>query len=143
MAAIDDLITINNCVEVDILGQVTSETSGSRQISGIGGQLDFLTGGYMSEGGKSFICFHSTFTEKKTGEMKSQVLMSLPQSAVVTNPRSQAHYLVTEWGMADLAGRSVWERAERIIGIAHPQFRDELIKGAEKLGIWRRTNKIL
>lgn len=143
MAAIDNLITINNCVEVDILGQVTSETSGSRQISGTGGQLDFLTGGYMSEGGKSFICFHSTFTEKKTGEMKSRVLMSLPQSSVVTNPRSQAHYLITEWGMADLAGRSVWERAERIIGIAHPQFRDELIKGAEKLGIWRRTNKIL
>ena len=141
MAINDKLITINNCVEVDILGQVTSETSGSRQISGTGGQLDFLTGGYMSSGGKSFICFTSTFTDKKTGELKSRVVVGLPENSVVTNPRTQAHYLVTEWGMVDLAGRSIWERAERIISIAHPDFREELIKGADKLGIWRRTNK--
>lgn len=141
MAINDKLITINNCVEVDILGQVSSETSGSRQISGTGGQLDFLTGGYMSRGGKSFICFTSTFTDKKTGEMKSRVVVGLPENSVVTNPRTQAHYLVTEWGMVDLAGRSMWERAERIISIAHPDFREELIKGAEKLGIWRRSNK--
>jgi butyryl-CoA:acetate CoA-transferase len=142
MAANDNFITINNCVEVDILGQVTSETSGSRQISGTGGQLDFLTGGYMSKGGKSFICFTSTFTDKKTGQIHSRVRTSLPESAVVTNPRTQAHCLVTEWGIADLAGRSAWERAERIINIAHPDFREELIKGAEKLGIWRKTNKL-
>jgi len=141
MALNDNLITINNCVEVDILGQVSSETSGSRQISGTGGQLDFLTGGYMSNGGKSFICFTSTFMDKKTGEMKSRVVVDLPQSSVVTNPRSQAHYLVTEWGMVDLAGRSMWERAEKIISIAHPDFRASLIQGAEKLGIWRRSNK--
>ena len=141
MAINDSLITINNCVEVDILGQVTSETSGSRQISGTGGQLDFLTGGYMSKGGKSFICFTSTFTDKKTGNLKSRVVVGLPQNSVVTNPRTQAHYLVTEWGMVDLAGRSIWERAEKIISIAHPDFRADLIKGAEKLGIWRRTNK--
>lgn len=141
MALNDKLITINNCVEVDILGQVTSETSGSRQISGTGGQLDFLTGGYMSSGGKSFICFTSTFTDKKTGELKSRIVGGLPSNSVVTNPRTQAHYLVTEWGMVDLAGRSMWERAERIISIAHPDFRDELIKNAEKLGIWRKTNK--
>lgn len=141
MAINDKLITINNCVEVDILGQVTSETSGSRQISGTGGQLDFLTGGYMSAGGKSFICFTSTFTDKKTGELKSRVVANLPENAVVTNPRTQAHYLVTEWGMVDLAGRSIWERAEKIISIAHPDFREGLIKSAEKLGIWRRSNK--
>ena len=141
MALNDKLITINNCMEVDILGQVSSETSGSRQISGTGGQLDFLTGGYMSNGGKSFICFTSTFMDKKTGEIKSRVAVNLPTSSVVTNPRAQAHYLVTEWGMVDLAGRSIWERAERIISIAHPDFREDLIVGAEKLGIWRRTNK--
>ena len=141
MAMNDRLITINNCVEVDILGQVSSETSGSRQISGTGGQLDFLTGGYMSSGGKSFICFTSTFTDRKTGEIKSRVVAGLPENSVVTNPRAQAHYLVTEWGMVELAGRSLWERAERIISIAHPDFREDLIKGADKLGIWRRSNK--
>ncbi len=142
MANIDNLVTINSCVEVDILGQVTAETSGSRQISGTGGQLDFLNGGYLSKEGKSFICFNSTFIDKKTGFMKSRIVVDLPTNAVVTDPRTQAHFFVTEWGMANLAGRSTWERAERIIGIAHPNFREDLIKGAEKLGIWRRSNKI-
>jgi butyryl-CoA:acetate CoA-transferase len=142
MSQNDNLITINNCIEVDLLGQVTSETSGSRQISGTGGQLDFLTGGYLSKGGKSFICFTSTFFDKRNGELQSRILTSLPEHSVVTNPRSQAHYLVTEWGMADLAGRSTWERAERIINIAHPDFRETLIKGAESMGIWRKRNKI-
>lgn len=142
MAENDNLITINNCIEVDLFGQITSETSGRRQISGTGGQLDFLTGGYMSQGGKSFICFTSTYEDKKTGLVKSRVLPSLPLNAVVTNPRTQAHFIVTEWGKADLAGRSAWERAERIISIAHPDFHEELIKSAEQLGIWRRTSKI-
>lgn len=141
MAKNDKLVTINNCIEVDVLGQVTSETTGSRQISGTGGQLDFLTGGYMSNGGKSFICFTSTFTDKRTGQMQSRIRTNLSESSVITNPRSQAHFLVTEWGIADLAGRSTWERAERIINVAHPDFREELIKGAEKLGIWRKSNK--
>ena len=141
MSKIDNLMTINNCIEIDIFGQVTSETSGSRQISGTGGQLDFLTGGYSSTGGKSFICLTSTFTDKKTGITKSRILPSLPVNSVVTNPRTQSHYFVTEWGIADLAGRSTWERAERLVNIAHPDFRDELIQGAEKLGIWRRSNK--
>ena len=142
MAKNNNLVTINNCVELDVLGQVTSETSGSRQISGTGGQLDFLTGGYLSKGGKSFICFTSTFTDKRTGQLKSRILKNLPESSVVTNPRTQLHYLVTEWGIADLSGRSTWERAERIINIAHPDFREDLIRGAERLGIWRKTNKI-
>ncbi|TWH51973.1 acetyl-CoA hydrolase/transferase family protein [Sporomusa sp. KB1] len=142
MALNDNLVTINNCIEVDLYGQINSESSGSRQISGTGGQLDFLTGGYMSKGGKSFICFTSKYTDKKTGTAKSRVQISLPTSTTVTNPRTQGHYLVTEWGMADLAGRSTWERAERIINIAHPDFREELIKGAERLGIWCKTNKI-
>ena len=141
MAKNNNLITINNCIEIDLLGQVTSETSGSRQISGTGGQLDFLTGGYLSSGGKSFICFTSTYTDKKTGTLRSRILTSLPTSAVVTNPRTQAHYFVTEWGIADLAGRSTWERAERLIAIAHPDFREELVRGAQELGIWRRSNK--
>lgn len=142
MAQNDKMVTINNCVEVDLFGQASSESAGTRQISGTGGQLDFLTGGYMSNGGKSFICFTSTYTDKKTGEVKSRVVPTLPPGETVTDPRTQAHYLVTEWGKADLAGRSTWERAERIINIAHPDFHEELIKAAEKMNIWRRTNKI-
>jgi len=142
MATNDKLVTINNCIEVDLLGQVNAETSGIRQISGTGGQLDFLTGGYMSKGGKSFICFSSTFTNKKTGVVKSRIIPSFSENTVVTNPRTQAHYFVTEWGIADLAGHTTWERAERIINIAHPDFREGLIKDAERLKIWRKTNKI-
>ena len=142
MAHNEKMISINNCVEVDIWGQVSSETAGSRQISGTGGQLDFLTGGYLAAAGKSFICFTSTFTDKKTGVLKSRINATLPEFSIVSNPRTQAHYLVTEWGKADLAGRSTWERAERIINIAHPDFRTQLEQAAEKLGIWRRTNKI-
>lgn len=141
MSQIDHFITINNCIEVDLYGQVASESAGKRHISGTGGQLDFVTGGYLSNGGKSFIALTSTFVDKKSGELKSRLVPSLMESTAITNPRSQAHCLVTEWGIADLAGRTTWERAERIIQISHPSFHDELIKQAEKLGIWRKTNK--
>ena len=136
----ENMIAINNCVEVDLYGQTCSESSGTRQISGTGGQLDFLTGSYMSRGGKGFICMSSTYTDKKTGQINSRIVPTLPAGSVVTDPRSQAFYLVTEWGMVNLAGCSVWERAEQIISIAHPAFRDELIRAAEKMKIWRKGN---
>ncbi|CAK7061044.1 MAG: Butyryl-CoA:acetate CoA-transferase [Desulfovibrio sp.] len=135
-----DMITVNSCVEFDVLGQVTSETSGRRQISGSGGQLDFVNGGYLSQGGQSFICCTSTYTDK-AGQKHSRIKLNLPQYSVVTDPRTEVHCLVTEWGIADLAGRSIWERAERIINIAHPDFREELFTGAEELGFWKRSNK--
>lgn len=135
-----DMVTVNSCVECDILGQITSETSGKRQISGTGGQLDFVTGGYLSPGGQSFVCCHSTYTGKD-GAPQSRIRVSLPQHAVVTDPRTEVHCLVTEYGIADLAGRSIWERAERIINVAHPDFRDDLFREAETLGFWKRSNK--
>ena len=138
----DNFISVNNCVEVDLFGQVSAESSGLKQISGSGGQLDFVTGAYSSRGGKSFICFRSTYEEKKSGKLHSRVVPTLPTGGIVTDPRSQIHYLVTEWGKVILAGRSTWERAERIISIAHPDFRDDLIRQAEKMKIWRRSNKI-
>jgi butyryl-CoA:acetate CoA-transferase len=141
MAINDKLVTINNCVEVDLFGQVNSESSGLRQISGTGGQLDFCTGAYLSRGGKGFICLSSTYTDKKTGEVKSRIVPTLDPGTAVTDPRSQTPYLVTEWGLTNLAGRSTWERAERVISLAHPRFRDELIREAEKMKIWRRSNK--
>ena len=138
----DNFISVNNCIEVDLYGQISSESSGTKQISGSGGQLDFVTGAYSSRGGKSFICFRSTYSDKKNDRLHSRVVPTLHAGGIVTDPRSQAHYLVTEWGKVNLAGRSTWERAERIISIAHPDFRDELIKHAEKMKIWRRSNKI-
>ena len=135
-----DMITVNSCVECDILGQVTSETSGRRQISGTGGQLDFVNGGYLSPGGQSFVCCRATYADKN-GTLHSRIRTSLPQYAVVTDPRSEMHCVVTEYGIADLAGRSIWERAERIINIAHPDFRDGLFREAETLGFWKRSNK--
>jgi len=134
------MVAVNSCVEVDILGQVTSETSGKRQISGSGGQLDFLNGGYLSEGGQSYVCCTSTYTDKE-GKPHSRIRPSLPQYSVVTDPRTEVHCVVTEWGVADLAGRSIWERAERLINIAHPDFREELFRRAEELGFWKRSNK--
>jgi butyryl-CoA:acetate CoA-transferase len=142
IAAHDNFISVNNCVEVDLYGQISSESSGPRHISGTGGQLDFVTGAYTARGGKSFICFRSTYTDKKDGRLASRVVPTLPGGSIVTAPRSQAHYLVTEWGKVSLSGCSTWERAERIISIAHPDFRDDLVKEAEQLKIWRRSNKL-
>ena len=141
IAQLDNFISVNNCVEVDLFGQVNAESSGVRHISGTGGQLDFVTGAYRSRGGKSFICFRSSYFDKAEGREKSRVTPVLPPGGIVTDPRNQVHYLVTEWGKVNLAGRSTWERAELIISIAHPSFREELIREAEKMNIWRRSNR--
>ena len=140
MRHIDKLMTINNCVEVDLYGQVCSESAGTRHISGTGGQLDFVTGGYMSKSGKSFVCFSSTYTNK-AGELKSRIVPTLSPGGIVTDPRTQVHYLVTEFGKVSMAGKSTWERTEGLIEIAHPNFKEALIKEAENMKIWRRTQK--
>ena len=140
ISSIDNFISINNAVDVDLYGQISAESSGIRQISGAGGQLDFVMGAYLSNGGKSFVCLSSTFTNKK-GETFSRILPTLHNGSVVTDTRSNAHYIVTEYGMANLKGKSTWERAEALINIAHPDFRDQLIKDAETAHIWRRSNK--
>nr|WP_296154721.1 acetyl-CoA hydrolase/transferase C-terminal domain-containing protein [uncultured Peptoniphilus sp.] len=139
MSQNDNLISINGCLNVDLYGQISSESSGTRHISGTGGQLDFVTGAAMSKGGKSFICLNSSFIDKK-GVEHSQILPTF-NGDIVTTPRSQAYYIVTEYGAVNLAGRSTWERAEALISIAHPKFRDELIKKAEEQKIWVPSNK--
>ncbi len=140
ISAIDSFISINNAVNVDIFGQVNAESSGVKPISGAGGQLDFVLGAYLSKGGKSFICCSSTYTTH-TGELKSRILPILDPGSIVTDTRANIHYLVTEYGKVNLKGLSTWEKAEAIISVAHPQFREELIRQAESFHIWRRSNR--
>lgn len=140
IAALDNFISINNAVDIDLFGQVNAESAGTKHISGAGGQLDFVLGAYLSNGGKSFICCSSTFTTKD-GQLKSRIIPTLNPGSIVTDTRANTHYVVTEYGMVNLKGLSTWQRTEALISIAHPQFRDELIAEAEKLKIWRRSNK--
>ena len=135
-----NFVSINGCMNMDLYGQVCSESAGTRQISGTGGQLDFVTGAYMSEHGKAFLAMASTFTDKK-GVVHSRILPKFSDGSIITTPRTQAPYMVTEYGVANLSGLTAWERAEAIIGIAHPDFREELIAAAEEQRIWRKSNK--
>lgn len=141
VASIDKFISINSCINLDLYGQVNAETAGFQQISGTGGQLDFAQGAFASKGGKSFICVHSTRTMKDS-HVESLIVPTLPLGTVITTPRSAVHYIVTEYGAALLKGKSTWQRAEALINIAHPDFREDLIKDAEKMGIWTKTSKI-
>ena len=140
LAQLDNFISINNAIDMDLYGQVNAESAGTKHISGTGGQLDFVMGAYLSRGGKSFICMSSTVTGKD-GSVKSRIVPTLTPGSIATDPRSCVQYLVTEYGMINLKGLSTWERSEAIIGIAHPDFREELIQAAEKMQIWRRSNK--
>lgn len=137
----DKVIGLNNALEVDLFSQVASESTGCRQISGTGGQLDFILGAFYSHGGKGFICISSTFTDKQ-GKVRSRIKPTLSPGTIVTLPRSLTHYVVTEYGIAQMKGKSTWQRAEVLINIAHPDFRDELIKEADAMKIWVRSNRI-
>lgn len=136
----DNLVSINNALEIDLSGQVCSETIGPRMISGAGGQLDFVDAAYNSKGGRSFICMDSTFTDTE-GKKHSRIRPLLTEGAVVTDTRPMVQHVVTEFGKANLKGLTTWQRAERLISLAHPDFREELIKEAQKLNIWRRSNR--
>ena len=135
----DNMISINGCLNVDLYGQVCSESAGTRQISGTGGQLDFVTGAAMAKGGKAFLCMSSTY-EDRDGVRHSRIVPRF-QGDIITTPRSQAYYIVTEFGVAMLAGQSSWQRAEQLISLAHPDFREELIRAAEEQRIWLPSNK--
>ena len=140
IAKLDNFISINNAVDFDLFGQINAESAGTKHISGAGGQLDFVMGAYMSHGGKSIVCCSSTFT-RKDGTVESRIQPTLAPGSIVTDTRANTHYLVTEYGKVCLKGLSTWERTEKIISIAHPDFRDWLIEEADKMHIWRRSNK--
>lgn len=135
----DHMVSINSCISIDLYGQVCAESAGLRHISGTGGQLDYLTGAAMSQGGKAFICMTSSFVDK-AGVRHSRVLPHF-NGDIVTDPRTQAYWIVTEYGAVNLAGCSTWERAEKIISIAHPDFRENLILSAQQQRIWKYSNK--
>ncbi len=132
----DNVISINNTTQIDLQGQVASESDGHRHISGTGGQLQFVRGAYASAGGKSFICLASTYD--KRGERRSRIVLNLTPGNVVTTPRSDVMYVVTEYGMVNLKGKSVPERAQALIKLAHPDFREGLERQAYDHGLMRR-----
>lgn len=140
IAQIDNFVSINACVEVDLFGQICAESVGYRHLSGTGGQLDFVEGAYKSKGGQSFVCMPSTIT-KKDGTLASKIQAILTPGAIVTDPRTATMNIVTEYGVANMKGKSTWQRAAALIEIAHPDFRDELIAEAQKMSIWRKSNK--
>src|SRR5579864_325254 len=126
----DNVVSINSTTQVDLQGQAASESDGHRHISGTGGQLQFVRGAYASKGGKTFICLPSTYERK--GVRKSRIVLDLTPGNIVTTPRSDVMYVVTEYGIANLKGRSVAERARAMIGLAHPDFRADLERAAHE-----------
>lgn len=125
-----NVAAINNTTQMDLQGQAASESDGYRHISGTGGQSQFVRGAYASKGGKSFVCLASTYDKK--GERKSRIVTALTKGNIVTTPRSDMMYVVTEYGMVNLKGRSVAERAQLLISIAHPDFREDLMRDAHQ-----------
>jgi len=128
----DNVVSINSTTQIDLQGQCASESDGHRHISGTGGQLQFVRGAYASKGGRSFICLPSTY--ERHGVRKSRVVLDLTQGNMVTTPRSDVMYVATEYGMVNLKGKSVAERARALIGLAHPDYRDDLDRQAREAG---------
>ena len=127
----DNMISINAAIEVDLWGQVCAESVGTKHMSGSGGQVDYVRGACQSRGGKSFIAFAST----AKGGTISKICPTLATGAVVTTSKNDVDYVVTEYGLAHLRGKSLGERAKQLIAIAHPDFRDQLTFEAKKRGM--------
>jgi len=125
----DNMISVNSILEVDLLGQCNAEYLAGSQFSGVGGQLDFVRGAFNSKGGKSILTFNST---AKKGEV-SRIVPRFKTGTAITTPRMDVHYLVSEYGAINLKGKSTRDRALDIISIAHPKFRDELLRAAEDM----------
>ena len=129
IAKLSNVISINGGVQLDLMGQENAESAGTRQLSGIGGQMDFLEGAYRSRGRKGFICINASRVTKD-GERKSNIVAAIPSGSTVSAPRTMIQHVATECGIAVLSGKSLRERAEAMAAIAHPDFREKLMKYA-------------
>lgn len=131
MGRLRNFIGIMGGVQLDLMGQENAESAGSRQLSGIGGQLDFLEGAFRSQGGKGFICLNSSRRDKE-GNLRSNIVPFIPGGSTVSAPRTMIQYVATEYGVAKLSGLSLRERAQAMISVAHPDFREELARYARE-----------
>lgn len=130
IAANHHMVTINGALAIDIQGQVVADTINGGQFSGIGGAEDFVAGAGPELSDRSLLCLPSTF--EKDGELQPRIVPAFGPGALITTPRHQVDVIVTEYGAAELEGRTVYERGEALAAIAHPQFRDELLAAAER-----------
>ncbi|MPM71904.1 Butanoate coenzyme A-transferase [bioreactor metagenome] len=120
----DNMVSVNSSVEVDLMGQAASESIGSRQYSGVGGQVDFIRGAAASRGGRAILALPST---AGTGDKRvSKIVSRLAAGTPVSTSRNDVEYVVTEYGVASLKYKTLRQRAEQLIAIAHPDFRDDL-----------------
>lgn len=126
----DRVVAINNTTQIDLQGQAASESDGHRHLTGTGGQAQFVRGAYASRGGKSFVCLSSTYDKK--GERRSRIVLNLTPGNIVTTTRSDMMYVATEFGLVNLKGKCVAERAKALIGLAHPDFREGLEREAHE-----------
>jgi len=131
----DNLVSINTCIMIDLTGQVAAEGIGHKQISGTGGQVDFVRATRISKGGLSIITLKSTYKGKDG--IDSTIKFELPPGTPVTTLRNDVQIIVTEYGIADLRGLSTVQRAKALINIAHPDFRDELRKAAIAINLYK------
>lgn len=131
-----NVVSINNAMQIDLSGQVCSESAGHAQRTGTGGQLQFVRGAVMSPGGKSFMCLSSQFT--RGDKSVSRIVPGVAPGTVVTTPRTDVMYVVSEYGITNLKGKSVAQRAQALIGLAHPDNRDQLHQQAREAGLLNR-----
>ena len=132
----DHMISINTAMSIDLFGQVAAEGIGTNQFSGTGGQGDYVRGAQLSKGGKSFLTFKSTVGTNPDGSPKSRIVPYFPPATIVTTPRSDVQYVVTEYGAVNLKVLTVRDRAHALIDLAHPDCRGDLTRQAKKLGIF-------
>ena len=140
----DNVFAVNNGLKIDLFSQVSSESVGTRQISGVGGQWDFIYGSFLSKGGKGFVCMNSTAMVKGPDGQKhreSRIVPTFEPGTITSVPRYHTFYLCTEFGCKNMKGLSTWERTKAVIELAHPDYRDELIKAADSFGLWVKSNK--
>jgi acyl-CoA hydrolase len=141
ISANDNFISINQAMQIDMFSNVNAESMGTNHVTGNGGMLDYTLGAQWSNGGCSFVCLPSTH-KGKDGELYSRIVGNFEYGTNPTLTRHMIDYIVTEYGVKKMRAQNVWVRAENLIELAHPQFRDGLVEEANKLKIWTRTNKI-